>query len=767
MMIRQPAVQWLTQGLICLSFVSAGHGQSLFNWPENTPGTSPAEAEQLPTPEDVRERIAQLEQQIRQIAAAEPGTADPVLADTSRRRERLSLLRRLESVLRRTLEALQRREALTKERTLPKERGSVRTPPDLPQVPPYTLAQYDELYDSLNLLRQQNDTLELARNQARKSREENVRRREEFAQRMRALRKSQADLPSAEVSLPQQWELDQAELEHRLASATVVLETIRTENWLREMEINRQQTLFLERQLSGVGRHLVFEPARLEERLQDIARQKQVLQSQLNKRTRQLQLARERWAGESLTRAEAPAGSAAELVGLERQAGFAWIETHELGVELLQEQQTYLDETEQLWKLRFDLVQGTVPPDALSKYLADIRRLIDRVGRHFDLQQSKQADLYSQISALEKEMTATATDGQEPAWRQEQLRAIRARQDYLSGHLSVVMSFNLLLSRVEHDITSRLDKASVIIDWADFRQSIRTIWEFEVWVIDDHSVQVRDLVVSLIILVLGTFLVRFIIRRFSRRLFRMTQLKESTGKTIEKLLLYAGYLIILLFALRMVNIPLAAFAFLGGAIAIGIGFGAQNLINNFISGFIIMGERPISIGDLVEVEGILGRVEEIGARCTHIRTGENIYILVPNSSFLEKSITNWTLTDRKLRARIRVGVAYGSPVRRVEELLLQAARDNPNVLREPEPFVLFSDFGDNALLFEVHFWISVNRIIERRLIESDLRFAVDDLFRNAGITIAFPQLDVHLDTLKPLEIRLTENHLTAGIDRSD
>jgi len=759
MIKRQSAPLWLIAGVLGLLFVSAGLAQSLLNWPENAGESSPAGEEKLPSPEDLRERIDQLAQRIHQITTAEPDVSDPLLVDSARRRERLSLLRRLQSALQRTLEALQRREALTEERTLLQDQVSVQTPPHGPQKPPYTLAQYDELYDSLNLLRQKNDTLELARNQARKSREENVGRREEFAQKIRALRKSQADLPPADVPTLQRWELDQAELEHRLAVANVDLETLRIENLRREMEANRQRTLLLERQLTWLGRQLVFERARLEERLGEITRQKETLQSLLDERSRQLRQARERWADESPTGADAPAGGAAELTRPERSPGLAWIETYELGVELLQEQQTYLDETERLWKLRFDLVQGTVPPDRLAEHRAEIRRLSQRMDRHFDLQQSKQTDLYSQISAVEKEMATPA--GGEDAGRQEELRALQVRRDYLAGHHSAVMSFKLLLNRVQHDITSRVADEPVGIAWDDVGRSIRTIWEFEVWVIDDHSVQVRDLVVSIIILVLGTFLVRFIIRLLSRRLFRMTQLKESTGKTIEKLLLYSGYLMILLFALRMVNIPLAAFAFLGGAIAIGIGFGAQNLINNFISGFIIMGERPINIGDLVEVEGILGRVEEIGARCTHIRTGENIYILVPNSSFLEKSITNWTLTDRKLRARINVGVAYGSPVRRVEELLLQAARENPKVLRDPEPFVLFSDFGDNALIFEVHFWISVNRIIERRMIESGLRFAVDDLFRDAGITIAFPQRDVHLDTLKPLEIQLRGRPLSS------
>ena len=239
----------------------------------------------------------------------------------------------------------------------------------------------------------------------------------------------------------------------------------------------------------------------------------------------------------------------------------------------------------------------------------------------------------------------------------------------------------------------------------------------------------------------------------TKKIFAITNIKQTTAATIQKIISYLTYLLVALFAMRMVNIPLAAFAFLGGAIAIGLGFGAQNLINNFISGFIMLAERPISIGDLIEIEGVVGQVEEIGARCTRIRTGENIHILVPNSAFLEKNITNWTLSDHNIRTKVTVGVIYGSPVPETRRLLLKAVQENDRVIKTPEPFVLFQDFGDNALIFDVFFWIRVNKIIERRIIESSVRFSIDDLFREAGLVIAFPQHDVHLDTQKPLELK--------------
>lgn len=285
-------------------------------------------------------------------------------------------------------------------------------------------------------------------------------------------------------------------------------------------------------------------------------------------------------------------------------------------------------------------------------------------------------------------------------------------------------------------------------------EEIEKVWNYQLWIIDGQVVSLGKVVVSIIIFLVGILVASVVVRLLTRRLARMAHLKETTISVLEKTLRYSLIVLIALFVLRIVNIPLGAFAFLGGALAIGVGFGAQTLINNFISGFILMTERPIHIGDLVEVDGVVGRVEEIGGRCTKVRTGENIHILVPNSKFLENNIINWTLSDQLIRSKVIVGVIYGSPVRKVEELLLKAVRENPKVLRDKETMVVFNNFGDNALIFEVYFWIIVPTILARRRIESDIRFRIDDLFREAGIVIAFPQRDVHLFASEPIKVEV-------------
>ena len=153
-------------------------------------------------------------------------------------------------------------------------------------------------------------------------------------------------------------------------------------------------------------------------------------------------------------------------------------------------------------------------------------------------------------------------------------------------------------------------------------------------------------------------------------------------------------------------------------------------------------------------ESTWGTVERIGARSTRILGAENAQIIVPNSTLLDRSLVNYTLSNDLVRTQVRVGVAYGSPVREVARLLRQAIDAHPGVSTEREPCVLFSDFGDNALVFDALFWLRARTMLERRQVESDIRFQVDELFRGARVVVAFPQRDVHLDTASPLAVRL-------------
>ena len=269
------------------------------------------------------------------------------------------------------------------------------------------------------------------------------------------------------------------------------------------------------------------------------------------------------------------------------------------------------------------------------------------------------------------------------------------------------------------------------------------------------TVTIGSLLAVVILLVGGYFGSKLIGRLLARHLSK-SKLSPDVIYTIQRIAFFGILILVVLTALSLLGVPLTAFAFATGAIAIGVGFGAQNIINNFISGWILMAERPIRIDDFIELDGVYGTVERIGNRSTRIRRSDGVHLLVPNSQLLERTVVNWTLVDMTVRAILRVGVAYGSPVRKVSELILQAVKEQPEVRQEPDVDIIFEDFGDSALIFDAYFWCDVGGERVIREIKSTIRFRIDELFAENGIVIAFPQRDVHLDSTRPIEVRMVD-----------
>jgi small-conductance mechanosensitive channel len=274
--------------------------------------------------------------------------------------------------------------------------------------------------------------------------------------------------------------------------------------------------------------------------------------------------------------------------------------------------------------------------------------------------------------------------------------------------------------------------------------------------IGGSAVLVSQLVLILFVIV-GGYIVSKLIERIIQKRLAQTELRADAAYLLQRIIFYTLIVVVIMTALALLNVPLAAFAFVSGAVAIGVGFGAQNIINNFISGWILLMERPIRIGDFIEIDDSMGVVERIGNRSTRILRVDGVHMMIPNSQLLERVVVNWTLVDKRIRTIVRVGVAYGSPVRKVAELIRQAVSEEKDVMTEPAPSVVFDDFGDNALIFDVYFWAEVGGERFLREIRSSIRFRIDELFREHDITIAFPQRDVHMSTLAPLEVRVVDS----------
>jgi len=248
----------------------------------------------------------------------------------------------------------------------------------------------------------------------------------------------------------------------------------------------------------------------------------------------------------------------------------------------------------------------------------------------------------------------------------------------------------------------------------------------------------------LIALLIGVFWIssrtkRFLFNRFLAKSGLDRSLQYAIAQIVSNVVLIVGIFIVL----DNAGIHLGALTVFAGAVGVGVGFGLQNIASNFISGLVILAERPITVGDRVEVAGIAGQVQHIRARSTVIVTNDNITMIVPNTKFIDSPVTNWTYGDPRVRFRIPVGVAYGSDINKVREALLAAGNENQNTLKDPAPSVFLEKFGDNSIDFELVVWSSEMSYRPRRY-RSDLNFAMEEKLREAGIEIAFPQRDLHI-----------------------
>jgi len=249
-------------------------------------------------------------------------------------------------------------------------------------------------------------------------------------------------------------------------------------------------------------------------------------------------------------------------------------------------------------------------------------------------------------------------------------------------------------------------------------------------------------IIELVLIIIVFLILSKFVRRFlQRRILPRFKLADGAQFVILRLVHYALIVIGILLAVNIVGIQLTSLAVIFGLIGVGIAFGLQNITSNFVSGIILLFERPVSVGDYIQVGEAIGRVRAINMRSTTIVTFDNITLIVPNSRFIEDVVTNWSVGDPKIRINIPVGVAYGSDTDLVTRILLKAAEDHPEVLSDPQSDVLFKGFGDSSLNFELRAWIPSP--MGRLKVSSDLNYAIDAAFRQNKVTIPFPQRDVH------------------------
>ena len=272
--------------------------------------------------------------------------------------------------------------------------------------------------------------------------------------------------------------------------------------------------------------------------------------------------------------------------------------------------------------------------------------------------------------------------------------------------------------------------------------------------IGNVTISLTDIAVALLIFLAVTMLTRAIQRVLTERVFPQTGLDAGVRNSLSAGLGYVGLALAAMLAVSALGLDLANIALIAGALSVGIGFGLQNIVNNFVSGLILLIERPIKVGDWINVGGHEGHVKQINVRATEIQTFQRASVIVPNSELLSSAVVNWTHKDRYGRAEVSVGVAYGSDVEKVMKVMRTCLDANKDILSWPEPSVVFRAFGDSSLDFDARGHIE--DVEQRIFVQSDLRVAIYHAFAEAGIEIPFPHRDIHISNIEQLGRSLRE-----------
>jgi small-conductance mechanosensitive channel len=316
----------------------------------------------------------------------------------------------------------------------------------------------------------------------------------------------------------------------------------------------------------------------------------------------------------------------------------------------------------------------------------------------------------------------------------QSLQLFQRNADVIIRRLSFI--FNLILGVVIF--------ASILVIWRIFdfpAEAINGLLSY------GFTVGSRKITIGLILTALavlyGAYLFSWAIQQILMEdVLKRKKVEKGTRISISRLLHYALVLVGFVIALSVLGFDMKNITIIGGALGIGIGFGLQTIVSNFVSGLILLFERPLKVGDTIQLGDQWGRVKHLGLRATVIETFDEAEVVVPNADLISGQVTNWTLADRRVRLVVPIGVAYGSDLVLVMKTLIECAADHSLVLADPQTKVIFSTFGASSLDFELRVWIA--DFDDRRTVQSDLLLEIDRRFRDLEIEIPFPQRDLHV-----------------------
>lgn len=729
-------------GLSLLGLVSVLHAIDLPLLQTATPATAPATPEEI-TSDTVTAARAALQKELAKTRAELNKLPEGKFDEAALRlTQETALLERIDNVFLDQQHTLQHATDLAKEATDVAERTQARRPPEVSLKPPYGVQLLDQLYAERDYLDQARGWLKTDVANVTASLAE---ARDTLAAKDRARRTAREGLDQATDHAKAQNILRLAELESRLAEETVKVREAALHTLKLQQSLLEPKQALLRPSFDWLRAHLVVAD-------------EEIATTRVRREKREAELT------DALATAKADAENTSRLViaaerrttgtspNDELESRRSDRQTANLTLSVLAAQQERLAEVEKVSDQRRRVLAGTATSAEMKSWETANRADLERMANQRKLQITELEKSRTELQDLQARL-ARASAGNEPQspWYLDRTRRLQA---WLAlGDVEFADFENLRVERLR--LKEELGVHVSSISWKDSTaatwQRLNAAWNYEVFSVKDQPIRVKTILIVVLLIVLGLFASRWISTLIGRMVFHRMGFNTGRRTAWQILSFYVLFLIVILTAFHLFHFSLTQFSVVSGALAVGIGFGSQNLINNFISGIILLMERPINQGDVIELDGQVLTVEKLGPRSTIVRSFDNTHVVLPNSRLLEEPVTNWTLSDDVVRKKIKVGVGYGTDTRKVDRVLMEVMLGFDKVNRIPAPHVEFDDFGDNALIFAAKFWSS---LAERNEVETELRHRIAEAFKKAEIVMAFPQRDVHLDSQRPLKIEV-------------
>jgi small-conductance mechanosensitive channel len=673
----------------------------------------------------VAERISKL------TPAADTGaSADATAKIATEAADELDLLRSLDLVY------LQHQAALTERANLDQEKKHLQDEVDAlhnfgpAEAKPYSFLLWEDLRDQLS--GEEERVAALKSDLAAAQQLLGVQRQDlaECEQQRRQAHEAATEnkLPAEQAGLDRELRL--AELNSTIAQETVELGRAEIDVKTARQELASARVSFLQEKADKIGKDVKYTEHDYQTRLQDLTKRSDKLHQAIK-------TAETRLHQHESQRAELLTKLAKDDKSLVAAANEAYELARRVDCELIALVNQRLDELNHFKHFvtcRYQMMNKTASKEDLADWHTQLGELLERMdASEHSLAIRIDEIRVDQATLLEHADDASTREPRLKPFIDLQLDELRHLAERCESGLVHLKAHRRALDRFQGELTAATTVKAESHPIAALRQSFGSFWNYELANVGDDPITVGKIASGIFYLLVGVIVARLLSGLIGRQVLPRFNLNEGAIHAIQAITFYSLCVLFSFEILKLIHVPFASFTFLGGAVAIAVGFGCQNILNNFISGLILLAEQPIRVGDHVEIDGTRGMIEQIGARSTRVKTISNHEMIVPNSKLLEDKVTNLTLSDNLVRTVIAVTLGRSLSVDDVRWRLLQAATSHDKVLADPKPEALLMSFSKTELAFELHFWLKMSDLMDCRVVESDVRQAVSNLLCDTDV----------------------------------